>query len=352
MSTKDKLIGPYVMSFDVTYKCTMRCKHCFNVSGEHKFDKSELDNETFISVIEDIARLQPKVICFCGGEPLLRKDIICKACELLFEKTNGMTKANVVTNGELMTHDIALKLKESHFQLIQVSLDGARPKTHDWLRNKEGAFNKAVNAIKHLKDAGMYVGVAFTPTLHNIDEVDEAINLCEELGVNEFRMQPLMPLGRAMSQLKEYIPQYKDYKKVSLKLNGLRFNYEALGKIKIEWGDPVDHLIRFRTILSDNCLHLGINAYGDITLSPYLPITLGNIQKHSLCDYWSNGLNRAWNIPIVNYFAERMMSSSNLRSTDPDIELPVVYLDKGIELDLIEDDLLNMPSKQILENIV
>lgn len=349
MKTTDEIVGPYVASFDMTYHCTLRCKHCFNVSGEQNLGKAELSDDEILNVCRELVKFQPKVVCLCGGEPLLRKDLICKVCSLLVEKSHGNTKVNVVTNGELMTRETAKQIKNAKFQMVQVSIDGASPRTHDWLRNKKGAFEKAVNAVKYLKDEGMHVGVACVPTLYNLSEIDEILELCEKLGVNDFRMQPLMPLGRAITQLKGYIPQYKDYRKLSLKLNYLRYKNQAENKMSIEWGDPVDHLIRFRTLFKDNCIHISISAYGDISLSPYLPVTIGNVRRHSLEEYWNNGLSKAWNIPIVNYFAERMMSASKLRTSDPDIELPTVYLDKGIDIDLIDDDIFNTDSAEILK---
>lgn len=34
-------------AIDLTYKCTFRCLHCFNSSGEHSLNKQE-----FISIME------------------------------------------------------------------------------------------------------------------------------------------------------------------------------------------------------------------------------------------------------------------------------------------------------------
>lgn len=238
---------------------------------------------------------------------------------------------------------ISKQLKLYKLSFVQVSLDGANSKSHDWLRNKQGAFDKAIEAIGYLKEAGLQVGVACTPSLKNINEIEDIIELCEKLGVNSFRMQPLMPLGRAVDNLKDYISNYENYKNIAQKLIKLKYRNLAFDKVIVEWGDPIDHLIRFRTILRDNNLALGINAYGDITVSPYIPLTLGNVKKHTLEEYWEKGLNIAWKIPVIEYISRQMLSCDRLCVNTIDNNLPFIYREDGIALDVIEDDVFNIP---------
>lgn len=303
--------GPLLVSFDVTYKCTLRCLHCFNSSGEHA-EQEELSDSEMLEVSRQLAALQPAVICLCGGEPLLRKDMIYQCSRLITDNTQGMTKINIVSNGELLTYEVAKKLKEAGIQLVQISIDGIDDLTHDWLRNKKGVFASAMRAIENLREVGLQIGVACTPTLKNLDQIDEIITMCENLGVKAFRMQPLMPLGRANKYLDEYIPEYEDYRKLARKLNYLKYVNAAQKKMDIEWGDPIDHIIRFREKLIDTNVVMGISAYGDITISPYIPVSIGNIRKHMLIEYWESGYMNAWSIPEINQYSENMVSCTKL----------------------------------------
>ncbi len=54
--------------------------------------------------------------------------------------------------------------------------------------------------------------------------------------------------------------------------------------MKIEWGDPIEHLFAIAT----DTMPLGsmsISAYGEIFVSPYLPIVIGNLKMHTLDEY-------------------------------------------------------------------
>ncbi len=144
----------------------------------------------------------------------------------------------------------------------------------------KNAFQYAIDAISCFREVGVKeLSIAFTPTAFNCSEFEETFYLAKKLGVLEVRIQPLMILGRAQIHLKELVPTPLQYRQLVRTINRLQEKY---GPGSIEWGDPVDHLIRFRT-LAQHCInHLSIHANGDIAPSPYIPLTVGNIRKHSI----------------------------------------------------------------------
>ena len=83
------------------------------------------------------------VLLFSGGEPLLRKDLF----ELGRQAADLGLRPVLSTNGTLITDDIALQIKEAGFQYVGVSIDGA-PDTHDRFRNRQGAFNEALEGLR------------------------------------------------------------------------------------------------------------------------------------------------------------------------------------------------------------
>ncbi|WP_341349175.1 radical SAM protein [Clostridium thermobutyricum] len=57
--------------------------------------------------------------CFCGGEPLLRYDLLLKMCDIL---SPHIHKINMVSNGYLMTKEKVLALKKHGMKHIQLEL--------------------------------------------------------------------------------------------------------------------------------------------------------------------------------------------------------------------------------------
>lgn len=328
------LLGPTQMSFDVTYRCNLSCLHCFNNSTAAIDSVAELSDREAMKVVKDIIKLKPYNVCFCGGEPLIRIKFIEKAARLL--KSNG-TMVSVVTNGLLIDEEMALRLKTAGVERMQVSLDGATKSTHEKLRNKIGSYDKALNAIKLLKKVNTSnVAVAFTPTIFNCHEVESAIELCHSLGVDAFRIQPLMILGRAQKNVAEIMPTPQQYRNLVRTLNQCKDKYQNL---HIEWGDPVDHLIRFRSVTKHLVNYVNIQASGDIVVSPYLPVTVGNVRNHSLLEYWESGLPRIWEHEMLQNVANRVKSVPDFGKRQKD--LPIVWFDENIKLDMIDDCIVN-----------
>lgn len=326
--------GPLMMSVDITYKCPFRCLHCFNNSGDGVIG-NEMNEDELLQIAEMVGDAQPNTFCFCGGEPLLRIDTIIKMAKVIKERTMNNTTVNMVTNGWLLTRDIAKKIKEAGISMVQLSLDGPNAEIHDWFRNKEGSFDRVINAIGILRDLDIYVSISSVPHKRQIKIILDTLELCRSMGVGEFRVQPLMPIGRAKDNYTDIIPDSKEYRKIALKLRQYQYDGIANNNMSVSWGDPIDHLMRFSggSMVTPT---IGINAYGGITISPYIPIEFGNVRKHKFEEYWEKGLADIWSIPIVNEITAKMkdVSSMDLEIAFPD--LPKMYYETNINLDLIE----------------
>ena len=151
--------------------------------------------------------------------------------------------------------------------------------------------------------------------------------MCRQLGVSEIRMQPIMPLGRAIDNYNEIVPSYFEYQKLSRKLQELKYQSIDNGTV-VEWGDPIDHLRKFSTSSFISNPSLGISAYGEITVSPYLPISVGCIKRHSLEEYWESGLKNVWSIGVIKEIASLITSISSMDLSKE--RLPKTYYEKNL----------------------
>ncbi len=75
---------PYIISWNLTYRCNLACEHCYLDAGgaplvrtENFADRSELGTDECFRVIDEIAAFAPECMTILtGGEPLLRRDIL------------------------------------------------------------------------------------------------------------------------------------------------------------------------------------------------------------------------------------------------------------------------------------
>ena len=240
---------------------------------------------------------------------------------------------------------------------IQFSLDGLRD-SHERLRNKVGIFPKVIDAMKYvLNETGLRLSIAFTPTSFNVKDFlgvyDLLVDLYEKSNRTtgsdyiDFRLQPLMLLGRAKDN-PNIVPTDAQYRWLVQNINEVNLTGKCHPCIDVKWGDPIDHLVRFRdtNYFMDQ---VSVHANGDIVVSAYLPLVVGNVRKRSLSDYWNAGLKTIWATNVVQYLTARMQSVRDMENITTLIS--DINMDGCLNLDLMENDLndLNLIKGVILE---
>jgi len=182
--------APFLIVWDVTYACNLKCKHCYANAGKKLED--ELTTEEAKKVIDILDKASVPVISFSGGEPLVRPDFF----ELTRYAADKGIYVAVATNGTLITKEKAKEMRKAGIQFTQISLDGANAETHDTFRGIDGVFEKTIKGIKNAVDEGFFVNVATTATKNNYQEIPNIIDLCEEMKVTWFMLYNFIPTGR------------------------------------------------------------------------------------------------------------------------------------------------------------
>jgi len=184
--------APFLVVWDVTYACNLRCRHCYANAGRPLDD--ELTTQEAKRVIDILRRAGVVAIAWSGGEPLVRPDIY-ELSRYAYE--SGFYVA-MATNGTLIDEQTADRLWESGVRFLQISLDGASPETHDGFRGVPGAWERAVRGIKVAVKRGFFVNVATTATKLNYREIPQIVDLVRELGAQWFMVYNFVPTGRGV----------------------------------------------------------------------------------------------------------------------------------------------------------
>jgi sulfatase maturation enzyme AslB (radical SAM superfamily) len=139
---------PSQVYIDITSRCNCRCVMCHVWKSE---PGDELSTRQWVDVLRDIARWPGPgtKVNISGGEPLLRADLP----ELLGEATRLGLAVGFVTNGSLITEELAATIVDSGVFNVNVSLDSLDPAIHDRLRGVAGTTTKALAAFEHLAAA-------------------------------------------------------------------------------------------------------------------------------------------------------------------------------------------------------
>jgi 12,18-didecarboxysiroheme deacetylase len=186
-----------VVVWNMTRRCNLKCVHCYSASSDMAYN-DEMTTEEGKALIDDLARFGSPVILFSGGEPLLRPDLV----ELAHYAVSKNIRAVISTNGTLITRQIALQLKDIGLSYVGVSLDGML-NTNDRFRGVPGAFDAALEGIRHCREAGIKVGLRFTINQRNAADIPAIFDLLEQEGIPRVCFYHLVYAGRGSKLMKE-----------------------------------------------------------------------------------------------------------------------------------------------------
>jgi len=293
---------PLIVSFAVTRACNLSCLHC-HVSARISMP-DELNVKEAMHAIDEMTNLGTQAVIFSGGEPLLRKDFILTLAQ--YCEDNGIIPA-MLSNGLLITPQVALQLKDAGIKAIGIPIDSVVPANHDHLRNLPGTFKKAVSAIQTCIDIDLEVIVTTMALKDTFNEMPKRIEFLANLGVDEVAVYDLIPVGRgkdimdqAMSQeqrvtlIRWLQARQEDTEMVFTMSGGIPLYPEiALEMHRSHDTKPKDLLIKeFWVHHGVGChagtLYFSLRPNGDVFPCTFLPIKVGNIREQSLTDIWRN----------------------------------------------------------------
>jgi radical SAM protein with 4Fe4S-binding SPASM domain len=321
---------PYVVSWNLTYRCNLACEHCYLDAGaqpavgtENFADRSELGTEECYRVIDEIAAFAPEcVTILTGGEPLLRRDIL----EIVQRASERGLWVVVGTNGVRITENVARRLADAGARGLSLSLDALDPDRHDHFRKVRGAWRNTVEGAEILHRTGLPFIVQTTAGSHNLGELEAIADFAHDrLAAKVWNLYFLVPTGRGQF-VSDITPEQYDEVLASLYRIQRKYDRRMLVNAKcaphyiktvlenaVAASAPFDNSeqrtansepaqdgpswsgsspIRTYSGGAGGCPagthYMGIRPNGDVTPCPYLPVFAGTLRNASLADLWTS----------------------------------------------------------------
>jgi len=176
--------------WESTKACNLTCKHCRAVP-QKAIGPTEMQTAEALRLMDQIAEVGKPVFVLSGGEPLFRPDLF----ELGAHGVALGFRMALATNGTLITPEIADRIAATGFSRVAISLDGAKPETHDRFRGLPGSHERALNGIQYLRNAGVSVQINSTIARHNVVELPDMLDLALGIGADALHLFMLVPVG-------------------------------------------------------------------------------------------------------------------------------------------------------------
>ena len=219
------LSAPLELHWEVTGRCNLNCRHCYNRSG---LFQSEPDLTQLRTVVSELQFTRLRGIIISGGEPLMRNDL-----QSIIELVRSLTLDLVLsTNGTLVTENNIQWIAEL-CDCVNVSLDGPDSRTYDEFRGQSGAFDKCLKGLRLLVKKGPPVVIQTTISRTNIDCLDEIGHLIMNEGAKVWIVRLPVYSGRAKDNESHFMKREEIVQKEPY-LAEIRSKYQAkLEKITI-----------------------------------------------------------------------------------------------------------------------
>ena len=163
--------------FELTYNCNLDCFFCYN---DTSLKGKELDFSDYKRILIGLKQLNCFTLILSGGEPLSSKHF-WKVGKLANEMNFSV---RIKSNGHSLNEKVALRIKEEiNPYIVEVSLHGGTPSTHDKQTRLNGSFNRLIANLASMKKAGLRIKINSTLTRYNEDEIDLMYGLADSLGI-------------------------------------------------------------------------------------------------------------------------------------------------------------------------
>lgn len=296
-----------IIMWEITRACRLACSHCA-VGAQQRRNPLELSTYEAYKTIDQIVALHPEELIITGGDPLERADIF----QLIdYARRRGLQPALTVSPTPALTGAAIGKLKLNGLTRLVISIDSSAPERHDAVRGVSGQFGSALLAIRWARTAELPVEVNTLVTRKNINDLPALAELLADVDVTRWNVYFLVPVGSSRSL--EMLTS-EEIESVFAKLYELgatlpirtfeaphyrRYAYE---KAIAASQRSIDQMFDPQTIADNEFGGIGIGKVaadvrnmifishtGEVSVSPFLPLTAGNVRYQPLSSLYKYG---------------------------------------------------------------
>lgn len=221
-----------------------------------------------------------------GGEPLCNPHLF-NILDLI-KKDEDLISFSLLTNGTLITEEIAKKIKKYNPSYVQVSLEGGK-RTNNYIRGK-GTYNQIAKGITNLRNQDIFTSISFTATKLNYKEFPKVVKYARKYDVNNVWSDRYIPLGGSIDKdLALNYEQTREYLRI--------MNKERNKLKKVKNNNTTISMYRALQFQMTNDFAYGCTAgdtlltvmeNGDLVPCRRMPIVVGNLFKITMYDLYRN----------------------------------------------------------------
>ncbi len=280
------MVSRFVLQWHLSENCNLKCLHCY----QENHQPTQLKYEELVKIYAQFKKLLHKLkmkghINITGGEPLCNPYLF-KILDLIKQDQDLIT-FSLLTNGTLITEEIAKKIKYYNPSYVQVSLEGGK-KTNDFIRGK-GTYQQIAKGIINLKKQDIFTSISFTATNLNYKEFPKVVKYAKKYGVNNVWSDRYIPLGNSedknltlnYEQTREYL-NIMNKERIKLQKSSSNLTISMYRALQFQMTND----FAYGCTAGDTLLTVMEN--GDLVPCRRMPIIVGNLLESNMYELYKN----------------------------------------------------------------
>ena len=222
---------PLALLAELTHRCPLQCPYCSNPIALDR-TKSELDSETWCSVIDQAAELGALQIHFSGGEPTARKDLE----QLVARARDAGLYSNLITAGVLLDPDRLAALQAAGLDHLQLSFQDSEATGGDRIGGYKGGHAKKLEVARWVREAGLPLTLNLVVHRQNLDHLEAMLAMAADLDAHRVEVAHVQYYGWAYRNRAALMPTRRQLDAANAVVETARETYK--GRFTIDYVVP------------------------------------------------------------------------------------------------------------------
>jgi PqqA peptide cyclase len=276
---------PSTLIAELTYQCPLHCPYCSNPLEISDY-REELEIEHWLRAFQEARALGVLQLALTGGEPMLRRDLV----ELCAGARDAGLYSSLITAGTLFTRERAQALKSAGLDHVQISIQSPDAEDNDRIAGNR-SFEKKIAAARVAKELDFPLTINCVLHRHNLDRIDELLDLTLDLGAQRLELANTQYYGWAVPNQDALMPSWEQLRRAEQSVQRFR---ELVGpRVDVLWVLP-----DFYEDLPKPCMGgwgstaMVIAPNGDVlpcqAASTIPGLELPNVREHPLAWIWTD----------------------------------------------------------------
>ena len=293
---------PFMVSYSITTKCNLKCKHCYSDSVEQA-SPDELSTEEAFHLIDELSNWGIGLLIIDGGEPLCREDLL----DVVKYASSKGIRTTIGSNGTLIDQPMAKKLVEAGVMAVAISVDGADARTHDSFRGVGGAFQQTLRGIEACRNVSLPFQLNMVIRKDNLSQLEDMLRLALDLGANAAELFDLVAAGRAKGESRDQILSLGERRQAMELLANTQQDYPLIIRVPacpmyplllqqkhVQLKHFPAEMLKRVPYFGRGCAagmpggYVMIQSNGEVNPCMLLQVNLGNIREQSIISIWGN----------------------------------------------------------------